>query len=407
MSSHKKKILIFSLAYYPKHIGGAEVAVKEITDRISPSECEFHMITNRYDSTLPEVEQVGNVLVHRIGITTKNPEMEDLKRWPLHINKGLFQFLAYFKAKKLHNEYSYDGIWGIMAHASGIPAGLFKNTYPEVTYILTLQEGDPLQEIEKTMRIFGPLFKRGFTKADILQSISNFLEKWGQNMGFKGESFVIPNAVNVAHFNADISEDEINRVCDELGKKEGDVFLITTSRLVKKNAIDDVVRALALLPENIHFVVYGTGPDEKMLKELVTSEEVEDRVHFGGHISHSEMPIHLKACNIFIRPSRSEGMGNSFIEAMAAGLPVIATQEGGIADFLYDAKRNPEKPATGWAVDKDSPEQIAKTVEDILANPDEVARVTENARALVIEKYDWNIIAKDMREKVFSQVIKH
>jgi len=44
----KKKILIFSLAYYPKHIGGAEVALKEITDRISTDEYEFHMVCNRF-----------------------------------------------------------------------------------------------------------------------------------------------------------------------------------------------------------------------------------------------------------------------------------------------------------------------------------------------------------------------
>ena len=44
-------------------------------------------------------------------------------------------------------------------------------------------------------------------------------------------------------------------------------------------------------------------------------------------------------------------MGNSFVEAMAARLPVIATQEGGIADFLFDATRNPEQPTTGWVVD--------------------------------------------------------
>jgi len=68
-----KKILIFSLAYYPKHVGGAEVALKEITDRIDPAHIEFHMVTNRFDSTLPKTEKVGNVLVHRIGITTKNP----------------------------------------------------------------------------------------------------------------------------------------------------------------------------------------------------------------------------------------------------------------------------------------------------------------------------------------------
>ena len=68
MSDKKvKKILIFSLAYYPNFVGGAEVAIKEITDRISPEDFEFHMITLRFDSRLPKTEKIGNIFVHRIG----------------------------------------------------------------------------------------------------------------------------------------------------------------------------------------------------------------------------------------------------------------------------------------------------------------------------------------------------
>jgi glycosyltransferase involved in cell wall biosynthesis len=117
------------------------------------------------------------------------------------------------------------------------------------------------------------------------------------------------------------------------------------------------------------------------------------------------MPKYLKACDIFIRASRSEGMGNSFVEAMAAGLPVVATQEGGIADFLFDEKRNPGMPITGWAVDKDSPAQIAAAIRDIIERPEKVRAVVATAKEMVIEKYDWDIVARDMREKVFTPVL--
>jgi glycosyltransferase involved in cell wall biosynthesis len=95
-------------------------------------------------------------------------------------------------------------------------------------------------------------------------------------------------------------------------------------------------------------------------------------------------------------------MGNSFVEAMVAELPVIATQEGGISDFLFDATRNPEQPTTGWAVDTESPSQIAEAVQDILANQEKTTDVLATARALALKDYDWDLVAKRMHQEVFT-----
>ncbi|MBP6946341.1 MAG: hypothetical protein KBB46_03565, partial [Candidatus Pacebacteria bacterium] len=167
-----KRVLIFSLAYYPKYIGGAEVAIKEITDRVAHTDIEFHMVTLRFDSALPKVEQVGNVLVHRIGFVTSSPSMADLKKFPLALNKFLFQGLAPFYALGLHKKYHYDGVWGMMAHSVGIAVGIFKLLKPRVNYVLTLQEGDPPKYIERLAWPAWPFFKYAFTGADRVQVIS-------------------------------------------------------------------------------------------------------------------------------------------------------------------------------------------------------------------------------------------
>lgn len=400
-----KRVLIFSLSYYPRFYGGAEIAVKEITDRIDPNDIEFHMATLRYDKSLPKVEQIGNVLVHRIGFTKANPTLEDLQKFPLKLNKYFFQFTAFFKTLMLYTKYRYDGVWAIMAHSSGIPAALFKTVVPNIRYVLTLQEGDPLDHIERLARPVWPLFVRAFTKADMVQAISTFLGKWAQVKGFKKDLEVVPNGVDIAHFTKDYPSSDIESIKKELQKKEGIVALITTSRLVHKNAIDDCIRAISLLPSHIHFYILGTGPEESKLRALASDLLVRERVHFLGQINYTMLPLYLRASDVFIRPSRSEGMGNSFIEAMAAGIPVIATQEGGISDFLFDAKRNQNKKPTGWAIGKDNPEQIVSAVQDILSHPEEVRAVTENAKQMVIEKYDWNLVARDMKEKVFDRVL--
>ncbi|HEY4522929.1 MAG TPA: glycosyltransferase family 4 protein [Candidatus Paceibacterota bacterium] len=379
-----KRILIFSLNYYP-NVGGADIAVKEITDRISPEDIEFHMVAHRFDRHHLTEERVGQVVVHRIGGGSSR------------FSKFLYQFRAPLVVARLHQHHHVDATWAMMAHSAGVPAALFKLFYPRIPMLLTLQEGDPLPYIERMMRPVWPLFSRAFTHADAIQAISTFLADWARRRGARGPIEVIPNGVDIAHFSREYPSAAVAITRQSLGARDGDTLLVTTSRLVRKNAVDDVIRALAELPPSVRFIVYGVGPDEVALKALARELGVEDRVRFMGQALHEDLPLALAACDIFIRPSRSEGMGNSFIEAMAASIPVIATQEGGIADFLFDEKRNPGREPTGWAVDPDAPEQIARTVEDILAHPAEVARVTANARTLVREKYDWNLIAEKMR----------
>ena len=291
-----------------------------------------------------------------------------------------------------------------MAHSCGVPAAIFKMFHPKVPYLLTLQEGDPPEYIQKKMRPLYPLFKRAFKKADFVQTISTFLAQWARRMGYAGPLEVVPNAVNTKHFSQQYPQAELDALKKKLGKKDGDIFIITTSRLVSKNGIADVIESLKFLPENYKFIILGIGPLENELKLLTTNYKLQTRVLFLGQIDHKEIPKYLKVSDIFTRPSLSEGMGNSFVEAMAADLPVVATQEGGIADFLFDAKRNQNKPTTGWAVDKDSPEQIAEVVKDILAHPEQVARVKMAAKKLVFENYDWNLIASKMKT-VFDRLL--
>jgi len=254
------------------------------------------------------------------------------------------------------------------------------------------------------MRWSGPLFRYAFTKADQIQAISTFLAQWARHMGAHCPIEVVPNAVDVERFSQHISSTDVVAIRKEFGVRSEDVVLITTSRLVHKNAIDDVIRALTHLPEFVRFVVFGTGPDDVMLKNLAVACGVDGRVDFRGQAEHADLPRYLAASNIFIRPSRSEGMGNSFIEAMATRIPVIATQEGGIADFLFDEKRNPDMGATGWAVDANNPKQIAEAVQDIITHPEKVREITARAHKLVSTHYDWDIIVKSMRQRVFASI---
>lgn len=400
-----KRVLIFSLAYYPDVVSGDAVAIKEITDRVASEDIVFDMITLRYDLMLPKFEKIGNVNVHRIGFTSRNPNIADLGKFPLNMNKYFFPVLGFLKAQTLNKKTPYGGMWAMMANYAGFAALFFKMRNPSIRFLLTLQEGDPIEYIKHRVRFASPLLARIFKRADFVQTISHYLAGFARNMGYRGALEVIPNAVNVKHFSQEYPENELFLLKQKLGKKDGDTFLITTSRMVQKNAVDEIIRALALLPQEIKFLVLGIGPDEEMLRALAKKLGVADRVQFLGQILHTEMPKYLKVSDIFIRPSRSEGLGNSFLEAMAAGVPVIATPVGGIPDFLADPEANPDKQPTGLFAEIDNPASIARQIKRLVDDKALRTRLFTNGRTLVIEKYDWSLIARAMKEKVFDRML--
>jgi glycosyltransferase involved in cell wall biosynthesis len=183
----------------------------------------------------------------------------------------------------------------------------------------------------------------------------------------------------------------------ELEKKDDELFLVTTSRLVEKNGIADVISALTLLPENVRFIVCGEGPLLNELQQQAKDLGVRERVVFLGNMSREALPAYLHASDIFIRPSLSEGLGSSFLEAMAAGLPVIATPVGGIPDFLFDVDEYKEK-ATGVFCEVQNPESIAFAVKRLIQDVGIRERIAQNGKKLVIEKYDWDMVARSMKE---------
>ena len=91
-----KKVVVFSLAYYPNFVSGAEAAIKEISDRIDPQDIEFHLITLLFDKAAAREEQIGNVRVYRVGWGGN------------YLSKILFVPLAALKARSLHAKEKFD-----------------------------------------------------------------------------------------------------------------------------------------------------------------------------------------------------------------------------------------------------------------------------------------------------------
>ncbi len=423
------KIIIFSTAYLP-FVGGAELAIKEITDRLSLSEFSFDLITLNLNRKQKREETLGNVHVIRLSCP---------KWW--------FPFLAFMTAAKLHRARSYDRVWSIMASYGGFAGLFFKYHFPKVPFILTLQEGDSLSHIYKRVFFVWPLFKMIFTRADRITAISNYLANWARRMGAKADIHIIPNGVNVEAFSVErLAFSRREELRQKLGIKPKEKVIITTSRLVQKNGIGDLIEAMRYLPESVKLLILGSGGLESNLKLKTSNLKLTNRIRFVGYIPHEQLPSYLHAADIFCRPSLSEGMGISFVEAMAAGLPVVATPVGGIPDFLFsvhedtlpsaggenrgERKINPaptqgegvsrigtsltgeararmtfgagaetwEEHITGLFCKVGDPKDIAEKVQLLLSDNELRSRIIANASRMVREKYEWQGIAEKMQK---------
>ncbi|OGY43790.1 MAG: hypothetical protein A2731_00780 [Candidatus Buchananbacteria bacterium RIFCSPHIGHO2_01_FULL_39_8] len=366
------RVLIFSLAYSP-FIGGAELAVKNITERISDT--NFDMVTVNLDGRQAKKETIGNVNVYRVGKGK--------------VSKYLFPLSGFKKAAELHQKNNYDIIWAIMANQAGLAALKFKKNFPKVKYILTLQEGDSLKSIWLRTWFIRPWYKAIYKKADRIQAISNFLKERAVKYGYLGPIDIVSNGVDFKQFSQEFSIEELQSLRSHIGLEPKDKVIVSVSRLVKKNGLDTLIKSIKDLA--VKLLILGAGQQENKLKALARELGLEMKVLFLGYVDHKDLPKYLRIADVFVRPSRSEGLGSAFLEAMAADLPVVATPVGGIPDFLAEGE-------TGLFCEVGNSRNLQEKISQLLFNQDLRNKIIIGGRELVLNKYSWENISREMAE---------
>lgn len=143
-----------------------------------------------------------------------------------------------------------------------------------------------------------------------------------------------------------VETDRVHVVYNPLEPTNGDVptieiplatphRLITVCRLATWKGVDGLIEMVASL-HDVGLVVVGDGPERLNLESLAHRLGVNDRVYFAGQVPRERIPAYLRACDLFVLNSRYEGLPHVVLEALAAGLPVVATAVGGIPEVVRD-----------------------------------------------------------------------
>jgi len=148
----------------------------------------------------------------------------------------------------------------------------------------------------------------------------------------------------------------------------------------------------------LHLTLKGEGPEEQYIRDLIANLDLTDKVTFRKKTAYSEVPPDYRKADIFITTSLSDGTPVSVLEAMASGLPCIATAVGGIPEWVND-------DISGFLIEPRSPEQVADAILTLARNPNLRARMGAAAQETVVKNGKWNTLM-ERAEKDYQELIK-
>lgn len=189
-------------------------------------------------------------------------------------------------------------------------------------------------------------------------------------------------AIEVIHNGIETVRGRAGPVREELGLSPGDVLLVSVGNLYEVKGHDVLVRALARLERGEaappwRAAIAGRGDREGPLRELATSLGIEDRVRFLGY--RDDIPDLLAAADVFVLPSRAEGLPLALLEAMIAGKAIVASRTGGIPEAV-------EAGREALLVLPGDPDALAEALERLVGSPPLRDRLGDAARAAADER---------------------
>lgn len=365
------RILVISHEFPPIGGGGAN-ACYYLTRDFSKRGYEVTIITANYQ-VLPNRENIDGVEILRVSSKRKNQdhcsfgEMLDylLKAWPV--------------AKKKMKQKRYD----ICQVFFGIPSGpigyLLKKRY-HLPYVIRFGGGDipgAQARFDKIYKLVAPFLKLIWKNADCLIANSVGLREFAYSFYDKKEIKVITNGVDIdKYIPVEHAKDMIN--------------LLFVSRLIEGKGLQSLLPQLRRIIQEsnkmVHLTIVGEGPYRNTLEDIVKKENVEHHVSFVGYKDKKQVVSYYQDADIFVFPSKKEGMPNVVLEAMACGLPIVMSPCEGSVELIQD---------NGRIV---APEQFAEVI-IMLCNDQELrTQMGIESRKMVVEQFGWDKIGSSYSE---------
>lgn len=330
------------------------------------------VLTARFGDS-PALEESSDLAVYRISAFRRRQD-----------RSGALEQLAFIIAASLRGlglvrKFRPQSVLAFFGVPSGAVAWLLYKRYG-TPYIVSLRGGDVPgfrpYDFRRYHQLIGPMLRVIWKNASAVVANSRGLRELAHDFDSTVEIPVIPNGVNVQNY---VPAD----------RTWTPARLLSVGRVVHQKGLDLGLEALAGLKDLAwDWSIAGDGPQTTRLHERVNQLGLEERVRFLGWQERDQLAVRYQEANLFLFPSRHEGMPNAMLEAMASGLPTVATRVAGSEELVQDG-------VTGKLVRSEDVPALKESLRQLISDPELRKRMGLAARQRVERDYSWESAAEE------------
>lgn len=363
------RVLISIMVFHPV-VGGTEASAKDLAAALARQGHAVDVVTLRHPG-LPSRQVLDGVTVHRVL---------------LGIGRGAIFALSYVLSLTwfLLRHRRYDVIQVYFAYLDAVAVSLLK-PFLRARTVVRLAGGGLAGDLARLRRIgLEPLLLPWIKRLDRFVVVSRQMRGELLQAGFDEKRIaVIPNGVDVERFSG-----SAGWLTDRSTVQAARHTAVTVTRLSPEKGVDLLLEAWGLVHAQVpeaRLVVVGDGPQRTALERQADRLGLNAAVQFIGEVP--DVLPYLRASDVFVLSSRSEGLPNALLQAMAVGLPCIATRVGGIPELIEDG-------VNGRLVAPEHPGALAETLLSVFGNPLEADRYGTAARQTMASCHTFEVMVE-------------
>lgn len=372
------RILVINYEFPPLGGGAGNVAAY-IARHVASQGVKVAVLTSHFRG-LPRKEVIDGYVIHRVPV---------LRR---HVYRcSLYEMLSFvvnsiIPSWRLARQFRPDLVHIHSGFPTG-PLGYWLKVTLGIPYIMTLHGGEVPgflpEEVGTLHKILAPATRTVWKAASAVIAVSEGLRDLSLQAVPGVNIQVIPNGVDCQYFSP-------AAVCLEQREQDTPLRLLFVGRVVRQKGLSYLLDALAAIHSqgitNWRLRIVGDGPMCPRLKAQATQHGIDRMVEFPGWLPFEEIPEEMRLADLFVLPSIVEGMPLVLLQAMACGLPVVATSVPGSVDLVFPGKN-------GLLVPPKNSIALTEALVSLLTDEAVRKRMGKYSRGIAL-MMDWGEIAK-------------